>query len=324
MKTAAKPRPTAPIADPIRLPQAYTVPAWARPNTAGDRLEDAVFCAAIALKSLDDLLRTDPVWLGCWRARQALVCAKATCQWLRLKTDETALRDAVLLCGPESDPGPAGRVLLHYQHLIKRKPVLSSPVIRDLNTALGRSCAQDSAAMVDAFEGAVQTHQPPLAAAAALITALTRLNPDIEIIAWVLADAVIAAKLGWSAPVPLLLSIRFHPVLRLRQGRGRMTPDDPDFARALYLAFVEATNTAFLSANAIARRAEMLRTVAPKLRSKGADGIIQTLLDTDALLATAPGSGLSRWVVTRLLTRLEAFGAVRELSGRSSFKIYGL
>lgn len=330
MKTASQTRPASPISVPdpgsTAASPLYTVPDWARPNPADASLEGAVFCAAISLKTLDDLVRSDPVWLGCFRDRQALVCAHAACQWLRLKTDAGALRDAVLLCGPDGDPGPAGRVYQITRRLSRRAPSVSSKTITALTQALGLKTLSDPdlTSVVDAIETSLPTRQSPPLAAAALITRLYHLNPDWEILAWILADNVIAARLGWSAPVPLLLSARFDPVLRLRQGRGRMNPEDPDFARALCLAFSVAIRQALNSANAIARNASSLLTAAPKLRSKGAQTIIQQLLEEDSLLATAPDSGLSRWAAPRLFARLISFGAVRELSGRSSFKIYGL
>ncbi|MGV1833118.1 DUF1403 family protein [Agrobacterium vitis] len=58
---------------------------------------DAAFGAGIALKSLDDLIRADPPWLGCWRDRLALKSAAVAARMVGRNEEETALRDAVLL-----------------------------------------------------------------------------------------------------------------------------------------------------------------------------------------------------------------------------------
>ena len=70
------------------------------------------------------------------------------------------------------------------------------------------------------------------------------------------------------------------------------------------------------------RRATTLVTAAPKLRSKDADRTVAILLSEDAQPAVA-GKASDR-SSRRLFERLVALGAARELTGRPTFRLYGL
>jgi hypothetical protein len=72
-----------------------TLPGWTLPRGREPDELAAAFSAGIALKSLDDLIRSEPVWAGCWRARQALKCAAVAVRLMGRSEDEPALRDAV-------------------------------------------------------------------------------------------------------------------------------------------------------------------------------------------------------------------------------------
>jgi hypothetical protein len=69
---------------------------------------------------------------------------------------------------------------------------------------------------------------------------------------------------------------------------------------------------------------EKLLAVAPKLRAKAADIVVEKLLSDDAVVASENIAGMSDRGLRRLFDRLVELGAVRELSGRPTFRIYGL
>jgi len=313
--------PSVPPSIPIRLPG---LPGWVRLRGCDLTEADTAFAAGIALKSLDDLVQTDPAWAGCWRARQALKCAGVAVRMTGWNEDERALRDAILLTSPGDDPGPAGKLYLATQELSDRTGGVTTALVKELADLLALRWDEKLAVIPDLTDAALQSGRAVPFALADLIAAITAVRPDAEVLAFLLADSVLAQKLNWPNPVPLVLSERYGPAFRTIGGRGRVRPGEPAFAGAICLAFVDATESALRSAAEIARRADQLLAVAPKLRTKGAEAVIHRLLHEDAVLASAPGTNLSRWASTRLFVRLQSFGAVRELSGRSSFRIYGL
>jgi len=103
-----------------------------------------------------------------------------------------------------------------------------------------------------------------------------------------------------------------------------LRPAQDGFDAALCLAVAQGAARALCCAAEIAPRAARLQAAMPKLRAKGAGEAIALLLDDDAVPGTLTTPTLSRWGARRLFERLETLGAVRELTGRSSFKLYGL
>jgi hypothetical protein len=308
---------------PLKQVQPSVIPGWAALRGSPDDL-DAAFMAGAALNSLDSLVRSDAVWAGAWRQRLGLRAAVAALRLMGRQDEDGALRDAVLLVAPGGVPGPAGNVLVAYKRLSGRRLSMDTGTLREIADLLALRCDDALDELPGVIDTVIRDGKAAPFAVAQLVTRICALRPDAEVLAWWLADWLLAKKLDWAYPVPLLVAERYGAVFRTGAGRGRVQPGDGGFERAVCLALVQGAAEALRQATETGRRADHLLAVAPKLRTKGAETVLRQLLNEDAVSGLAPGTKLSRWASRRLFERLETLGAVRELSGRSTFRIYGL
>jgi hypothetical protein len=159
-----------------------------------------------------------------------------------------------------------------------------------------------------------------VAAAAEIAAVSLRFRPDSEVLALWLADAVLAIRLKWPAPVPLIAAEIERGELRTAV---RHVEGDSPWLTAVSLAYARAAAAAFDLYAELARRANRLLAAGPKLRGKDADRMLAILLAEDAQPATA-GKAASDRSSRRLFERLVSLGAARELTGRPTFRLYGL
>ncbi|MGA0565620.1 DUF1403 family protein [Ancylobacter sp. VNQ12] len=285
---------------------------------------EAAFIAGAALNSLDNLVRMDPAWAGAWRQRLALKCAETAVSMVGRTEDEAALRDAWYLRSPNGDPGPAGRMFEAWKRLGDRSPGINAAFLTATVGLLGLHGGDELEPLIERVAALGRSREPAPLAAAAVVTEVMAIRPDAELLGWWLADQVVALKLRWPLPLPLLVSQARSTAFREQAERKRIRPGGEGFERGVCVALAQAAAEACRLAMEIAPRAARLEAALPKLRAKGAGEAIKLLLEEDAVPGTLQTAHLTRWGSRRLFDRLLALDAVRELSGRSAFKLYGL
>ena len=312
------------------------LPRWARfEASARDDAKAAAFLAGANLLALDQILRSgeaggEPVFSGALRQRLALKAAATCARLSRFREDETALRDAEHL-GGGGNTSPAGRVHRLFRLFASRCVRLDVATLSLAAEHVGAQDAVNVQELADALRKVVANASDPLAAAAAASEAATSylaaVSPiDAEIFALWFADVALAQKLGWQAPVPLLATVIAHPALRSGPNGRRPRPGDRDWSNALAGVYALAAGEAMDLAGALSRQTQKLFDAAPKLRAKDAARVIEMLLDDDCVSAArvAKRAKLSDRSARRLFDRLTELGAVRELTGRANFRLYGL
>ena len=322
---AVEPLGAAPIA-PVA-----TVPSWLRRAVeTSQTLEDAAIASGAALGALDAVVRRQEKWAGTWRQRLALTAAAASARQVGRAEDEVALRDAVLLTRPGDDVGPAGSLLLAWRRLVVQpaEKLLTEAVLASVLGEVGLASDDEAASDLAADLRALSGTQGGITMLSGAFAIAGRHGFGRNLGAW-FADALIAQRLGWRHALPVLGAQagsvgslrRVRPPMGGGSERGAMVD-----AERLHLLGAQARAALWaidLSAE-LGRRAERLIAVAPKLRANGSDLVVEKLLSHDALVASQPVVGMSDRGLRRLFDRLVDLGAVRELSGRTAFRIYGL
>ena len=218
------------------------------------------------------------------------------------------MRDALHLTKTGDDPGPAGLILRQWSRAAAR-PIS----VAHLAKALPGIAPERIALSLDA------SGPTPVERAAQVIEAVLTDNPRDEIAALILADAVLSRALGRDHPLPLL-----GPVMTARDLRLR----GDDLRLACHRSAVRGVGQALALGGTLARAAARLNAAVPKLRAKGATRAVEMFLSQDALtplaLARAMPESLSDRAARRLCERLVDLGTLRELSGRDTFRLYGV
>lgn len=285
---------------PSTLPN---LPRWVTAHTPKSP-EDVAFRSGAALTHLHLAFAGPNTPKSLIRHHAALTAAERCVTHQGRPERAAALRDAIAFLQPGDLPGPAGDVYLCWQRAVAR-----AVSVKALHRALPDIEAEQIAMWLDAGQGA------PMTRAASVMQAVVSARPRDVAAALILADAAVAHALGWTHLMPLL-------ALGLKRGDLRKT--GADLRLACHEAIVSTAPDALRRTADLVRRAGKLRAVAPKLRAKGAEDAIALFLTREAVAPTALTSLGSPRAARRFCDRLVTLGVARELTGRDTFRLYGV
>lgn len=324
------------------MPPKPILPNWIFNGKAAETLETASFSSGSALALLHVAL-ADPnlnVPLVLLYNRLAL---RAAINCLKIEgrmTTEAEIRDAFYLAAPGDAMGPAGDMLAFWH--TRSGVTRSSITVHDITPSGGvagvslkhagwRERLQallPEEAQEQVSDWLVQSEDAsgnPVAAAIAILTRILKEYPRQEAVALLCADVVLAHNLKWEKPVPLF-------GLQLNRKALRAASEGEDIRIVYHAALAKAAQDAFRLAHDLARRAAHLRAIEPKLRTKGSQDAVRLFLSEEAVYpptmlspfikgSSTPMTGRS---ARRLCDRLVELGVARELTGRKTFRLYGV
>lgn len=292
-------------------------------GSVAETLETAGFASGSALALLHVALSDPSINVPTELLRKRLAL-RAAAHCLKLEgrgQSEADIRDAYLLTTAGDAMGPAGDMLALWKagSTISLKHAGWQDRLRNLlpGEMQGR--------WPDWLDQLNENLGNPVAHARLVLTIIVQDFPRYEAAALLCADTVLARALGWDRPLPLI-------GLHLKRKVFRDIGDGATVQIACDNAVAHAAQDAVRLAHDLARRAAHLRAVEPKLRTKGSQDAVHLFLSEDAVLPSTMLSPIIRGSSTtmtprsarRFCERLIELGVVRELTGRATFRLYGV
>ena len=283
--------------------------------------ETVAFLSGAALATLDAVLRDPNGTLPCalLRDRMALDSAVACLKLEGRNESGSDIRDAVYLARAGDRLGPAGEMFMGWRKLARINLGVSGWKGR-VENGLPTALAHEAVSILGTSSGT------PVGQASDTLAELLLRFPREEAGALMLADVALARAVGWDRPVPLLgAHMARRDIRAIATGAG-----EPRLF--VHRAMVAACDTAIRLAADLNLRVAKLRSVAPKLRAKGSDAALALFLSHDAVSPSGMLSPIIQGTLMpmtdraarRLCDRLVELGVVRELTGRPTFRLYGV
>lgn len=278
-------QPTAIPDDPTSLPK---LPGWVTSGRA-ETFGSVAFRSGAALTVLDQLVSNAQygVPLKLLANRLALSAATATSKLEGRLARESDIRDAYHLTPPGEARGPDGDLLAFWREAVRMRQSGAG----EIADVVGADFAGEVSVWLDVGLDCARTHGP-VAGCVAVLQAVLETDDRAERTACLLSDVVLARTLNWKQVLSVTARRLTKATLRdlMSEGQGAEL--------TAQMRILESVQETIRLARDLARRAEALRFVAPKLRAKGSEAAVDLFLTENAV--------------------------AQELTGRPSFRLYGI
>lgn len=315
-------QPTAISDDLNSLPK---LPPWVTSRRA-ETLETVAFRSGAALTVLDALV-SDPrhrVPVKLLANRMALKAATATSKLEGRLAQEADIRDAYHLTPPGEARGPDGDLLTCWREAAQVRLTGRdwSTILKEL---VGPNFEDDVTGWIEAGAVCVQTHGP-LVGCISVMRAVLEADDRAERIACMLSDVVLARTLGWPFLLPITAQHLTKAMLRNLIAEGQ------EGALKVQHCILDSIAHTIGRSRDLSSKAAALRTVAPNLRAKGSLAAVDLFLSEDAVASSTMLSPMIQGTTIqmtdraarRFCDRLVELGVAHELTGRPTFRLYGI